>query len=399
MVLRVPPKKNSLGTFVCFTNPANPGQPIPASGNFSFLSKADNPKRRALTCDNDRVLFSARNHGKNVWDKADRKLEKYFVFAYKDGEAILLNKADAESAFTLSSTITESAAAQGAASYTAPRLNEASTARERNQMLDENFGSRRRKTNQQKMKMAAVNSEKVMGSSRLESALETLLTKDELQEDDSGGSRVSGNLRKLLPPFDDKAETFEDAYPSAGYFPPEEREAVEVTIAPENFIFDSSFAKSRFTHSRSSETKRLAGYAECLMRFHGRVKSFVSNAKDACRQMSFGDDALAESLLNRFMEAQPENLGGGFGKSRLLKDKLLIHLLVVILALEGFRLRLDVLSSVAADLRTETSTLTPLLAKIGCKLSNTEEGKAYILPLPLSFPEERRRPGAKRRKT
>ncbi|HYE71905.1 MAG TPA: hypothetical protein VEF04_01185, partial [Blastocatellia bacterium] len=153
MTLRVPPKKGSAGTFVCFTNPACPEQPIPVADRFAVFAKADNPKRKAISFESERALYTAKNHGRNVWDKADRKLEKYFVFALKDGEAVLLNKQDAESAFTLSSEIEDSAAEQGAASYAPPQLNAFGSKRERNATLEENFGSRKRRKNQQKMKM------------------------------------------------------------------------------------------------------------------------------------------------------------------------------------------------------------------------------------------------------
>jgi hypothetical protein len=395
VIMQVPPKKGGTNPFLCLTDPSSSSSvPDPQLNSTTVYGRADNPKRRAVGVANERTHSSAKNHGKSVAERSDRRLEKYFVFAVMDKEAVLLNKSEAEGAFVLTKTISEDAAEAGAASYAPPSAGDVTSKRERHAQLEENFGSRKRRKSQKKQSMAVISSDRVVNANKLESTLEKFLANDE-EDDAEGGNTdsVSNNLKRLLPPFDEKAEVPENAYPSTGYFPPEDRASVQETISPESFVFESVFARSRFTRTKNPEQRKLAGYFECLFRFSTRLRGFVADADAAARLMAFGDAKLGASLLKRFMEAQPANLGGGWGKTRLLKDKLLINLLIVALALDGFRLAGSVVNAIASDLKLEISAVTPLLFKIGCKIVSDrgDEDKLYELKVPLKFVEDRRR--------
>lgn len=393
VTLRVPATKKSASTpFICYTDPASsiavPDANLPGFAIGAF-TKVDNPKKRAFGVSNERTAATAKNYGKNQVPK----LEKFFVFALQEGEAVLVNKLDADGAFTLKKEISDEAAAAGAASYAPPPIAQASSQRERHAQLEENFGSRKRRKTQKKLSMAAISSDRVVNSEKLGDTLEKFLTKAGDNEDQGeGDSTVSSNLKFLLPPFDEKAETPQEAYPLAGYFLPEDRPAVQEAMNKEDLYFESKFANSRFNRSSNPEQKKLAAYFECLFRFHVKVRGFVAGPAEACKAMNIGNDRLADSLLRRFTEAQPVNLGGGWGKTRLLKDRLLINMLIVALALDGFRISTSAVKAIADDLKVEIAVLVPLLFKVGCRI--TSEGaseKMYELKVPLKFVEERRR--------
>ena len=92
--------------------------------------------------------------------------------------------------------------------------------------------------------------------------------------------------------------------------------------------------------------------------------------------------------IAKFMEKLPETLGGGYQKTKLLGDKVVLHMLVVALILENFSLNKEVLLLIAQDFRVEVSSLTPFLLRLGCKTSSEksnshpppEVGSACKLP-------------------
>jgi len=219
--------------------------------------------------------------------------------------------------------------------------------------------------------------------------MDNLVSLGDEEDEEAIGAR---NRMKLLPPYNERAEIPQEAYPMAGYFPAEERGPVDESIKVPNFLFESAYAKSRYSHTKSKELKRLAGYFECLFRFRTKVGNFVAAPTDVVRLLGIGDTVLADSLLKRFMEPQPLNFGGGWGRSKMLKDKLVINMLIVALACEGFRFTNAVIEAIANDLKVETKSILPMLMKMGCHWKKEEGEKFLALTVPLIFPEEKKRP-------
>ncbi|KAH9249479.1 hypothetical protein BASA81_012841 [Batrachochytrium salamandrivorans] len=408
--------------FVVITNPSNPFGRLSSEDEIAVATKTDNPKKRAVIVWNDTLTLEGKNHGKAKLDHPDRKLDKYYVFSYNGKEAVCLNSRDAEGAFVVSQKIKDEPAQLGASSF-APYLEgqnengheegEYSGSEDEDgkpkrkpatfQLKKQEFGSKKQQTRVKRILMGRISGAAVVDADELNLV-------DLVQEDEDGEEGESGSTKTspFLPPYDEKATEPKDAYPSHGYFPPEER--AQVQLLERQFL--SNFASQRHTkleqNAGSDEAKlkkrymdkeNLIVYFELLMRLQTKLRGrFVASVQDGVRALELrglGED-LMTSLLSKFMEIQPAQLGGGFAKTKSLSDKLCMYLLVIALAIEDYSLNKQALQLIAGDLKVDPSTLSPLLAKLGCK-SGTEAGNGYFkLVVPLKFPTEMRK-RAKRR--
>lgn len=406
--------------FVVITNPSNPFGRLSSEDEIAVATKADNPKKRAVIVWNDTLTLEGKNHGKAKLDHPDRKLDKYYVFAYNGKEAVCLNSRDAEGAFVVSQKIKDEPAQLGASSF-APYIEgkdgheegEDSGSEDEDgkpkrkpatfQIKKQEFGSKKQQTRVKRIMMGRISGAAVVDADELNLV-------DLVQPDDDAEGGEEGDIKTslFLPPYDEKATEPKNAYPSHGYFPSEERASVQ--LLERQFL--SSFASQRHSalkHNASSDEAKLKKryvdkenlivYFELLMRLQTKLRGrFLASVQDGVRALELrglGEDLMA-SLLSRFMEIQPAQLGGGFAKTKSLSDKLCMYLLVIALAIEDYSLNKPALQLIAGDLKVDPSTLSPLLAKLGCK-SGTEAGNAYFkLVVPLKFPTEMRK-RAKRR--
>jgi len=275
------------------------------------------------------------------------------------------------------------------------------------QALIENFGSRRKASEEATKRANLVSGDSILSKDAVLTNLRG--TAEALPEGASGG----GVLR---PPFNLQAKELHDCYPIDGLAPQQELKSMAVQgkgliqsarkNEPPYWCADDSFVWSlALQHGHVGLSDQDCGAAllhlSYMIALHGMGK--VLGDTESARTKLTNEGAttqLADGLLERFTEIQRE--GGGIKHKRTpeLEDKLLLYIAALSLRLSQYLVAVDRL---AAQLKMSAVELRKYFSILGCKPSSKRkmgetdssdksmQKNTMKLSLPLKFPDPPRK--------
>jgi len=268
------------------------------------------------------------------------------------------------------------------------------------------FGSKKRqKTLKEAAEAETVKVEKNLQKSILDALqkddeVSSLSARQQSKENDNDETLVR-SARLTLPSYDEKTEDVNSVYPSEGFFPSSIQPITMQAIlkqAAQSATFTASlrseehpsfgalpnfvltFLEQERKVSLSSEILSRLQFLTYAMMFHG-VKDRDLNCARTVEEIS---DAMAiplvvlSYLLNNFAEINDK----GYFRTRLHRDTLLNHILLLALSVSSWKVPLKDLTQ---DLYLTQDILRNHLREIGCVVSGKED-KVAALKAPLRFP-------------
>lgn len=271
------------------------------------------------------------------------------------------------------------------ARYTGPsvRLKDTLRLAQRN-ALGQEFGTRKAKKSINSVSQNRIEADKLASSEdqivdSVEAATADLPTLSEVQ---------SGvDAARPTPVANVQATNVEDVYTIESVIPRKEWSAIRVDLLKDSAIEFFPYKASRFIKERVegkevlTERMKLLYYALLLMGvYHNRR---VKDKQSLTEKLNNPSEVLVDGVVARFTSLK----AGAFGKSKdrsfkidpFHEDKLLCHLLVLVLHIEGFTVLVPPL---AQELGMKPSRLTGLFRALGCGVKGATLGEADRFKVP-----------------
>jgi len=376
--------------------------------------KANSNRGKSLVGSDKTCVYSASNEGRGY----DGRAAKLYVGIYNKEKGTLTLQPAAEKGQVFS-------LAQGVKSYReeiahADAAMKNMTASEKRMMLFDSFGSAKKQRALRSQAANVVNIDSVIsaGDTMLEAVQRQDMgeTNRRAMEDAAAGKpkidptevALKQARLKFLPQFDENAEKPHDVYSSRAIA----GEAVWSNISNivtactkqegdwrdhltgRGFWFGS--VKKLLNTINMEDRKaphqiKSAVLLNQLMKFHQNANKnfFYGTPEELAKKFAISND-----LAPRFLElfATPSNDRGkdGYSITRPLKDKRLIHILIVYLIAHGREMMVGSIDAFCEDLQCEVSTASMLLREAGCAVKKSKAGTSVSLKTPLAFPPPRR---------
>ena len=128
-----------------------------------------------------------------------------------------------------------------------------------------------------------------------------------------------------------------------------------------------------------------------LMKFHQNCKKnyYWGTTEELAKKF-----AISKEMAPRFLElfATPTDERGreGFSFTKQLKDKRIVHLLILYLLAHGRNMKVPAIDVFCEDLQIELNVAGALLREAGCEVKKGKSGMSVSLKTPLTFPPPKR---------
>ena len=144
--------------------------------------------------------------------------------------------------------------------------------------------------------------------------------------------------------------------------------------------------------NRSASTQiKTAILLNGMMKFHqNATKSFFyGTPEELAKKFAISND-MAPRFLELFAVESNDRGKDGYSITKPLKDKRLIHLLILYLLAHGRDMKTSSIDMFCDDLQLEVSTASMLLREAACNVNKTKGGTSVSLKAPINFPPPRR---------
>ena len=369
----------------------------------STSTKAKYAQDRAIHCDTDVLSLQAENRKKDA--------HTLLVFEVnKDTKTATLVNAQASSQVAFK--VTQNLKHASSSALQTPSAN-------KKRVLVDTFGSAKAQKKARSQDMNRVSLTNVVGSTSIEKRLKKEFKHAAKDKDPKQAEKENRDL--LLPAYDLAAQQVHEVFPLDGLVAPQEREAlqgmVDAVLEQESNLEDflaetkSPFVKFCFKQVlvdmkvvTSKKTKKGAKTkAKDQASLHDKVAvllylsflvEFKNNLAVRIKSRLFAEGKftspvpgpILDSLLAKFSLATGK---GAFVKGKVMRDKLILHLLVMSLYLFGWALDVSVTDKLCQELKMEAPSLRIYLSQVGAW--SIEGGKKVAIKTPLTFKNIRTR--------
>jgi hypothetical protein len=128
-----------------------------------------------------------------------------------------------------------------------------------------------------------------------------------------------------------------------------------------------------------------------MMKFHQNANKsfFYGTAEELAKKFAISND-MAPRFLELFAVETNDRGKDGYSITKPLKDKRMVHLLILYLLAHGRDMKAPSIDMFCDDLHLEVSTAGMLLREAGCSVNKTKAGTSVSLKAPINFPPPRR---------
>jgi DNA-directed RNA polymerase I subunit RPA49 len=279
-------------------------------------------------------------------------------------------------------------------------------------LLGESFGTKKTKQMLSSLDRNKININQLASQSsfigrRLDCSIDRISTetngKDKQLSSDNDGDSLSISDEALLPPHDAKTKNITEIYKMENLIPQEvyyslnvgafvdalkSKNSTTLASAMEAYDLEESVSGrikalgslSKMPAEASIEhTVRCLLYLHYLLRFRALNESKINSGK-LSSILPLASEELIASLRKQYTEA----IAGSHGKERykvsnVSKDKLIIHIAIMTLLLDGFRVNV---ARLAASLKLPAVKMGEYMKSVGCVLEKPVDGESgkYVAP-------------------